>query len=338
MKMNKGQKLVRMLGWLRRSSGVLATDLMRDLDLDERGLRRYLADLRELDMHILSEGRGEARRLRIPVDGASGLKLNLTEVISLHFGRTLFTFLQGSTFAEDLDDALRRLQPAFPKDFQQLGASWSKRFVAVAEHGKHYGGEASEFIDELLTAILRNSPVTLHYRKLDGHTRLYDLHPYTLAIYRQGLYLFAYDEDARQVKTFALDRIREVRRVRGRTFELPADWDPDAYIEHAFGIISGRPQRIVLDCSPAIAPYIRERAWHRSQQIEAQSDGWIRLRMDVAPSPELVSWVLSFGAEMRVVAPTALRDGVRRRLQAAVEAYQAQGDRAAGELEGASAE
>ena len=39
---------------------------------------------------------------------------------SLHFGRKLFTFLSGTQFAEDMDDAIERLEPAISRAHADL--------------------------------------------------------------------------------------------------------------------------------------------------------------------------------------------------------------------------
>ena len=44
---------------------------------------------------------------------AAGVQLTLGEILSLHFGRKLFTFLDGTQFEEGLDNAIERLQPHF---------------------------------------------------------------------------------------------------------------------------------------------------------------------------------------------------------------------------------
>jgi predicted DNA-binding transcriptional regulator YafY len=51
---------------------------------------------------------------------------------------------------------------------------------------------------------------------------------------------------------------------------------------------------------------VRERHWHKSQSIEEGPNGSIVLRLDVSNDLPLRSWILSFGASARVVAPAGL--------------------------------
>ena len=94
MTLNKGQKLVKMVELMVRRGGVRASELMERFELDPRSLRRYLADLRELDLPLNDTGRGESRILAMdPRWRRTGVQLSLAEVLSLHFGRKLFNFL-----------------------------------------------------------------------------------------------------------------------------------------------------------------------------------------------------------------------------------------------------
>ncbi|PYV71205.1 MAG: hypothetical protein DMG96_29295 [Acidobacteria bacterium] len=55
------------------------------------------------------------------------------------------------------------------------------------------------------------------------------------------------------------------------------------------------------------APYIRERTWHPSQSITDNRDGSIVLNLKVADLGEVKRWLISFGAESRVLKPAVLQ-------------------------------
>lgn len=320
--MNKAQKLVQMVELVRRAGGVRADELVDRFELDGRSLRRYLSDLREIGVPLVDDGRGEQRVITVdPRWRRSGVQLSLAEVLSLHFGRTLFTFLDGTSFAQDLDDAIERLEPAISRTHAELSRELDRKFVAVPEHAKDYSGETNEVIDDLVSALVYDNPVEVRYRKASGVVRHYRLHPYTLAIHRQGLYTFAHDTQAGQVKTFAVERIVEIARVWNEKFTVPADWDPARHLDSAFGIIPGEPVEVELAFSPEVRTYVRERRWHASQVLEQLPDGWLLLRLRVALTVEVVTWVLSFGPDVRVVGPPALVDRVRSDLARSLRHY-----------------
>lgn len=322
--MNKGQKLVKMLELMSRTGGVRAQEVAERFDLDPRTMRRYLADLREIHLPILDEERGEDRVLSVdPQWRRTGVQLTLGEVLSLHFGRTLFTFLDGTQFGEGLDNAIERLKPSISRYQADLVKDLDTKFLAVPEPAKAYGGDASDVLDELIAALLYDNPVEARYRKPSGVEGHYELHPYTLATFRQGLYLFAYDTEARQVKTFAVERFVDIARRRRERFDRPTGWRPDAQIANAFGIISGTPEEVEIAFGERVHGYVRERTWHPTQTFDRLPDGRLTLRMNVAPTVELDTWVLSFGDDAEVLGPPSLRERIRDRLRTAASAYAA---------------
>ncbi|MFN7144434.1 MAG: helix-turn-helix transcriptional regulator [Myxococcota bacterium] len=320
--LNKSQKFVRIYEIVQRRGGVSAQELMDKFDLDARTLRRYLADLKDLGLPLRDEGSGMDRILSLdPAYARSGVQLTLAEVLSLHFGRTLFTFLEGTSFASDLEGAIERLQPAIARSTADLTKDLDRKFVAVSEHAKDYRSDP-DLLDEIVSALLYANPADAEYRGArGGFGKIYRLEPYTLATYRQGLYLFARDVAEDKVKSFAVERFERFARLRRERFDYPPDYDPRGLVADSFGITSGHPEEIVARFTPDVALYVRERQWHPSQRIETLPDGGVRLRMRVAVGPELREWLLGFGAQVRVEAPDALVDQIRDAHLAAAGLY-----------------
>lgn len=310
--LNKAQKFVRLVELMQLKGGISAEEAMRVFELDSRTLRRYLADMRGLDLPIRDKGRGRNRMLSLdPSYRRMGVQLSLLEVVSLHFGRSLFDFLSGTQFAQDLDDAIERVAPVIGRTDADLARYLDRKLVAVPEAAKEYA-RAGDMIDEVLSALLYQNPSSARYSRVRGPVRTYRLQPYTLATYRQSLYLIALDEDEGKVKTFALDRFKSFKRKRKERFDYPDDYDPKTFLADCFGITGGNVSDVVLAFGAREAPYIQERIWHHSQVMEPGEDGGVLLRMRVGISAELVRWVLSFGPEVQVVAPETLATEVRR--------------------------
>ena len=123
-------------------------------------------------------------------------------------------------------------------------------------------------------------------------------------VFAQGaLYLVAYVPEYSALRTFAVDRIKSLSLTEER-FEPAAD-EEEAFA-HSLGVHQGVPERIEIAFEPRIAPYVRERLWHSSQQIRDESDGRIVVTLNVSNDFALRTWILGFGALARVIAPSAL--------------------------------
>ena len=318
--LNKAQKLVRLVDLMMRRGGINAIEIRERFGLDARTLRRYLSDLHDMGLPVIDEGRGPDRTLALdPRYRRTGVQLTLAEVLSLHFGRKLFTFLDDTPFASDLDHAIERLEPAIPRAHAELARQLDRKFMAVPEHAKDFR-ELSEIIDEMVTALIYENVCRAEYTKANGTSKDYELDPLTLATYRQGLYLFARDRKVNQVKSFAVERFVRFSRLRMERFQ-PIDFDPEAYVSDAFGIISGPPVTVTAHFDKSVAQYVRERTWHPSQQLDEMPDGQVRVRLRVALTQELLGWLLGFAGTVTVNEPPELVEQVREAHRKALERH-----------------
>ena len=309
--LNKSQKFVQLLQELQNPEGVKANEIMDKYAIDDRTLRRYITDFATIGIKVEKEGRSENRILKL--DGnfqRAGIQLSLLEWVSLHFGRKLFNFLEGTGFAQDMNDALEKMSSIVGAHDLQLTQNMERMFHAVPEHSKRHGKEELiDVIDEVLTALLRKKVAKGWYVKPGQTMKQYLLEPYSVVTYRQGLYLFARDVNADIVKTFAIDRFQGFRR-QSDTYEIPDDYHPENVLKHAFGIIGGTPKEIRLKFNRMTTPYIQERVWHHSQKDKINRDGSIELSMQVSLSPELKQWLMGFGAEVEIISPPELVEDI----------------------------
>ena len=119
---------------------------------------------------------------------------------------------------------------------------------------------------------------------------------------------------------FGLDRISELRPT-GQSFTPPAGFDAATYYAHAFGITRPddvqAPEEIVLRFAPTQGRYMLGYPLHASQRALLQNDTEIRLALTVFDTHDLRMELLSYGPEVEVLAPAALRDWLREQHAAA---------------------
>ena len=98
---------------------------------------------------------------------------------------------------------------------------------------------------------------------------------------------------------------------------------PDDYFKGSIGVYEGKKLSSVKICfAPQIAPFVQERRWHHTQSFVKKGDGSIVLSLEVGLTPELVQWILGFGAKAEVMEPCELRDKVMQEASEIVSAYQ----------------
>src|SRR5690606_8181929 len=123
-----------------------------------------------------------------------------------------------------------------------------------------------------------------------------------------------------EVRTFAVGRIRDIEATE-RRFEVPADFDFDARVGTAFGVVAEPPMKVRILFDRRWAHWVAERTWHPTQKLTPRRNGALELAMEVGGAVEVRSWVLSFGSGAEVLEPASLREEVRAELALAAARY-----------------
>ena len=303
--------------------GASIDSLADDLDVTTRTIRRDLAALQEAGFPLY-DTRDDDGRVRWRLDGQvlKGLDTGFTlaELCALYLSRNLLESVAGTPFQRDLGHAFERLQRALSPRMRQFLDRLPAVLAAKPGPRARGGDAASDIVARLLEATLHFRVTTMRYHSVSsGKVKDYVLHPYRLAFAQGGLYLLAHVPAYDAVRTFAVERITSVSLEKG-TFTPPRDMPEDVFA-NSLGVNTGPAERVEIAFDAQIAPYVRARVWHASQEARDAPDGTLTLTMDVCHDWALRSWILSWGPFAHVVSPAALAAQVAADLAAARKQY-----------------
>jgi proteasome accessory factor B len=175
-------------------------------------------------------------------------------------------------------------------------------------------------VARLLDATLHCRVATMRYHSVSsGRVKDYVVHSYRLAFAQGGLYLLAYVPEYTAIRTFAVDRIESVS-LEKQTF-TPRQPVGDDVFANSLGVNTGPAERVEIAFTQQVAPYVRARVWHPSQQVRDEPDGSLQLTLDVCHDWALRSWILSWGPFALVVSPAQLAREIKEDLQSAGAHY-----------------
>jgi len=172
------------------------------------------------------------------------------------------------------------------------------------------------------SAVLGRARLRLTYwnRSKDEVTER-EVSPQRLVHYRNNWYLDAWCYLRDDIRSFALDGVRDVVPVEGKVKDVPAA-ELDRVLASGYGIFSGaKVQWAVLRFAPQRARYVSLEEWHPKQKSRFEADGSYVLEVPFSSPTELVGDVLKWGEEVEVLAPKALRDAVARKARATAKVY-----------------
>ncbi len=185
----------------------------------------------------------------------------------------------------------------------------------------------SSHVRRLTKAWAERRVVTLEYEPAryaaQDAPRTAVVHPYLIepSLQTHALYLIGWDETREALRTFKIERIRDVG-LTTRTFEPPEAGRLEASLTRAWDIIADQPPtEIDLRFAPSVAARVAETTWHLTQQTELEADGSLRWRGTIAGTIEIRLWILSWGDTVEVLQPAALRNDVATTLRRASDRY-----------------
>ena len=303
--------------------GATIDALASELEVTTRTIRRDLAALQEAGF-ALYDDRDDNGRVRWRIDGQAlhGLEAGFTlpEMCALYLSRNILEAVAGTPFQRDLTNAFSRLEKMLSPRMRQFLDRLPS--VLAAKPGPHARGTGAspDTVARLLEATLHFRVTTMTYHSVSSRrVKEYLVHPYRLAFANGGLYLLAYVPEYKSVRTFAIDRITAVT-LEKQTFTPKQDIGDDVFA-NSLGVNTGPTERVEIEFTADVAPYVRARVWHASQDVRDNGDGRVRLTMDVCHDWALRSWILSWGPFARVLSPARLASAIRADLEAAGTHY-----------------
>ncbi|HZE61038.1 MAG TPA: YafY family protein [Burkholderiales bacterium] len=246
-----------------------------------------------------------------------GLWFNAGEAYALLSMQALLAELQPGlleSHIEPLQDRLRAIlggEPASKDIAARIRIFKPERRESQAAHFSTIAG-----------ALLRRLRVWIrHYNRKEDRVTEREISPQRLVHYRDNWYVDAYCHVREDLRSFAVDAIRDVELRDTRAKEIPKA-ELDEHLASGYGIFAGRKvEWAALKFTPEAARWVSAQSWHPKQRARVEKDGSYVLEIPYADDRELVMEVLKYGADVEVVAPSALREKVKQQLELAGKRY-----------------
>lgn len=146
-------------------------------------------------------------------------------------------------------------------------------------------------------------------------------HPYFVKRYKQRWYMIGLKEKSKDVRTYALDRVKEMTTI-GENFVMP-DITPEPFFSNLIGVTDskGEVKEVVIQASPTQAKYFRALPFHATQE-EKVGDRYSVFTYRLRLNYELVHELLSYGSALKVLAPRELVVMITNELRATLSLYE----------------
>ena len=314
----KAQRLAAIPELLRRRPRT-TRELSTHFKVPVRTIQRDLQDLRNLGHTI---DKDDLERYSLPAP--SKLALNDVEALAV-YAATRLLYHHAPTYNQHYQAALEKLVGQLPTPARSLAMD-----VLPKEDERLSDSRSLELVAQ---AWFTGRVLAFEYRSLtgSGRWRPQALDVYFVEINRTNLstYVIGYERNYhKRIMTWKLARMRKTRLLE-QTYTIPEDFDPNAYLSSAWGVMGTSSENIIdvhLRFSEIAARRLREGGYPNMVISDMLEDGsvnvTIRTGADAAGFPiEVFPWVQTWGADVEVLAPAILRERWLENARRIIKAY-----------------
>lgn len=260
---------------------------------------------------VRRKGKSTLIRMDMPV---SAEPPSYPVAVAACFGASLWPLFEGSNYQSGIRDALDNILSRTRRKaaFKNI----DRKFWFLRRGGEPALLDRSTLLDEVIEAVLHHHPMVVEYVRFHGKTDRLRLEPLSVVVHDHQLYVVARSTSReRTLHPYRFSRMKKVD-VLDDKFEYPtrSEYDPAQVFHDSFGVfLNLPPEDVVLRLHKRWETFAQTHRWHVSQVVEVHADH-VRLQLRVGVCPELEAWILGFGDEAEVMAPTTLRESMRQKV------------------------
>lgn len=209
------------------------------------------------------------------------------------------------------------------------GARALSRQVYVEDRIKTVNAASIYSIDTIHSAINSSKRLSFKYFDYDREKKRvfrhngkkYDVSPCALIWSEENYYLVGYDEQEGIVKNFRVDKMQDVDLVDIPRSDVPeiTSFNPADYSRKIFGMYGGREELVTLEFREKLAGVVIDR--FGTAPVFHKTDFGFKISLRVMISPTFYAWILGFGEDARILAPSDVREELLERLKMTTKHY-----------------
>ncbi len=189
-----------------------------------------------------------------------------------------------------------------------------------------------DWLDPLYRAIATKQALLIDYQSFKAREASQGIYyPYLLKEYRNRWFLITRNKRHSHLLTLALDRITALQELPKELYHAHPNIEFDRYFDNVIGVTKSEnavASKIILEANRDVRPYILTKPVHASQSILKDTPEQFIFMIEVILNFELEREILSFGEQLKVLAPRSLVKRITGRLERAKQQYNATPDNA----------
>ncbi|HXG68113.1 MAG TPA: WYL domain-containing protein [Blastocatellia bacterium] len=296
-------------------------DLARVIERHPRTVQRTLESLRRIGAPLEFDRKRRGFYFADPDWQFPPIRLSEGELIHFFSAERMLNRLGVTAEAKAARRALKKLAALLPDevviDLAALDAAITFAPAPALD-------AAPEVLSKLAAAAVRRRTLRIDYysQHRSAHTTR-DVDVLLVHNHLGEWYAVCHDHLSGEERDFHAGRISRIEET-GRSFHVPADWQPENYLKRGFGMFrGGKEATVAVEFDAYQARYARERTYHATERRRELSDGRLVIEFDTTENAlvQVARWVMQFGEHAEALRPAALREIIREHLTRALARY-----------------
>jgi len=186
-------------------------------------------------------------------------------------------------------------------------------------------------VDYIHEALSANKKLSFNYfewnekkeRVLRHGGRDYVVSPFALTWDDENYYMIAYDSLSESIRHYRVDKMLNIKVLDENRdgAELFKDFDMAVYAKKTFGMFGGKEEAVVLRCKNSLAGIIIDRFGSDLLFTKVDAEHF-EVRVKVVASPLFLTWVMNFGADIRIVSPENVKEELLKLAKTVIAQYE----------------
>ncbi len=248
----------------------------------------------------------------------SDMDFSMAEVVSLYFTEQVLKNYESLGMAKDALKIVRRILSKLPA-LSRGAVDKIEESIKIVPEG------AEEETDEDILAIVQEAVQTSRRLKLNYHSfsseqtaeRVFD--PYVLEVREGRWHLIGHCHLRGAVRDLRVSRIKDAA-LMDETFSAPQRFYEE-YRKTRFDKLAGaQAEEIRVRFTGGAAKLVREYHTRKADQLIDEKNGVLFVK-EAAITPDIVAWLLSFGAQAEVLSPQTLKAELKDEVKRMSEVY-----------------
>lgn len=190
------------------------------------------------------------------------------------------------------------------------------RQVSISNHSDKWNESIFYNVDSIYRAINKNKKITFHYfswnqykeKHFKGNKALFSVSPFKLIINDEKYYLLAYDDFQMKIKTYRIDRMKNIDIIdEDRIGHDHIDKiDAEHYTAKVFGMFGGEERNVKLRCKNELAGMIIDK-FGMDTHFSIFDEARFEIIVKIVPSHVFYGWILGTAGGVEIIEPRELK-------------------------------